>query len=103
MRDPSVLLAGVEREIELTGVDEDSGRLGELLRERGLLIAELCAQGSSPEELSAHRARGEELAVRLRRERLRLVEAWGACAHERQLLELFQPKLNGYSRLAESG
>ena len=103
MRDPLALLARLEREIQETPVDDDSGRLAELLRERGLLIEELCAQPASREDLLTHFALGQELAERLRRERARLVEAWSACAHERQLLLHFQSQPNGRSRLLELG
>ena len=95
MRDLSNTLNGLEREIQATPVDEDE-RLTELLDERGRLVAMVAAgAGEEPtaetyERLLEHRAAGEDLAERLRRERALLVEAWGDSTRERQVLKMFE-------------
>ena len=110
MRDLSNTLDGVEREIRATPVDEDE-RLMVLLRERGRLVKLVAASaGEEPtaeayERLLEHRAAGEDLAERLRRERALLVEAWGDSTRERQVLKMFSGTVadDPIGRLAELG
>lgn len=105
-------LERVERETLATAVD-DARRLGELMRERGVLIRLIERQvpdlpaAQHPEcydRLLAHYAAGQALGDRLRQERGRTVEAWGESAHEQQLVRLLEGTRNAYSpRLAEMG
>lgn len=95
MDELSDALDRIEREIRETPVDEGE-RLTELLRERGRLVERVAAGAAgeptaeSYERLLEHRAAGDDLAERLRRERALLVEAWGDSTRERQVARMFE-------------
>jgi hypothetical protein len=92
MRDSSDILNLLEREIRTMPADEVE-RLDTLLRERGRLVKIMAASApvsrENYERLREHRAAGQELLERLRRERELLVEAWGDSTRERQVLRMF--------------